>query len=91
MLSSPKQASRAILVSQRANRPPGKLGLEGLPLASSRPGKLVDPAQAYCWCLLKRLIWGMWCLPCSVMPQSLGFQPLFISLIVAMEIQYLKR
>lgn len=41
--------------------------------------------------LLKRLIWGMLCLPCSVMPQGLGFHPLFICLIVAMEIQYLKR
>lgn len=41
--------------------------------------------------LLKRLIWGMLCLPCSVMPRGLGFQPLFICLIVAMEIQYLKR
>lgn len=41
--------------------------------------------------LLKGLIWRMLCLQFSIMPRSLDFKPLFICLIVAMEIQYLKR
>lgn len=41
--------------------------------------------------LLKRLMWRILCLRFSVVPLSLDFKPLFICLIVAMAIQYLKR
>ena len=95
-LSCPKETSRGIFVTQNrglraSGQLPRKLRPEELHSASYHPGNWSTRPEHIVGVLLKGLIWGMLCLPCSVMPQSLGFQPLFISLIVAMEIQYLKR
>lgn len=85
---------RAILAIQEAianDGLPRRVRLEELQSSSFNPGNWSAQPKHIVGVLLKGLIWGMLCLPCSVMPQGLGFQPLFICLIVAMEIQYLKR